>query len=291
MTGTSPLDSRVDTMADPMTSRWVPDGCSLVTELQHKVPGAAEAGIIVLGTGREVVWLSIDGSHHKGALSADASHVIATAAITARRSRLPLILQVESSGADINEGIAALHGWGAAAKAIADCSGMVPVVSLVTGPAVSGPALLIGLSDFVVMTKDSYAFVTGPAMVAEFTGISVSTDELGGASAHARHSGAASVVVQDRAEAIGWIEELIGFLPSHVDDVAPLEPSDDPDDRPVPEAGNAIPPSSTGSYDVRRVIESIVDNGFHLEVRSAWAPNVVTAFARIAGYPVGIVAN
>ena len=270
---------------------WLPRGATLVAEIQHKVPGAAEAGVVALGHGGDVVWLAIEGSEHRGALSAAASHVIATAAATARTMRLPLILQIESSGADINEGIAALHGWGAASKSLADCSGIVPTVSIVTGPAVSGPALLIGLSDFVVMTRDSYAFVSGPAMVAEFTGIAVSTDELGGAATHARHSGAATVVVDDLDGAVTWTEDLLSFLPPHVDATPPYEPTDDPEDRAVPEAGAAIPSSSTGSYDVRRVVEALVDDGYHLETRGSWATNVVTTFARMGGHPVGIVAN
>ena len=97
--------------------------------------------------------------------------------------------------------MAALHGWGLAAKAIADCSGVVPVIMVVDGPAVSGPALLLGLADFVVMTAASYAFVTGPAMVAEFTGVAIDNDELGGAAAHARYSGAATLVVADEEAA------------------------------------------------------------------------------------------
>ena len=77
--------------------------------------------------------------------------------------------------------MAALHGWGLAARALADCSGIVPVVLAVTGPAVSGPALLLGLADLVVMTADSYAFVSGPTMVTEFTGVRIDSNELGGA--------------------------------------------------------------------------------------------------------------
>jgi acetyl-CoA carboxylase carboxyltransferase component len=237
------------------------------------------------------VWLTVDGEVHKGALSAAASHVIATAAQTARSQGLPLVTQMESSGADILEGIAALHGWGTAAKALADCSGVVPTISIVTGPAVSGPALLIGLSDFVVMTDDSYAFVSGPTMVAEFTGIEVSTDELGGAGTHARHSGASSVVVPDVAGAIAWVEELLEFLPSSVNQLAPITETDDADDRLTPEAGALIPELSTGSYDVRDVIASIVDDGHYMEIRARWAGNVITAFANMAGYSIGIVAN
>ncbi len=263
----------------------------IVVELQNNVPGAATAAIARLTTGRQVVWLDVDGEHHKGALSAAASHVIATAADTARSKGLPLILQIESSGADILEGIPALHGWGTAAKALAQCSGHVPTISIVTGPAVSGPALLIGLSDFVVMTDDSYAFVSGPTMVAEFTGISVSTDELGGAATHARQSGAASVVVPDLASAEAWVEEVLEYLPDSVNVLPDTMATDDSDDRGTPEAGELIPESSTGSYDVRKVVESIVDDGAYTEVRARWAGNVITAFARMGGYSVGIVAN
>ena len=262
-----------------------------MVELQHKVPGAAEANVVALSTGRHVVWLTVDGSLHRGALSAAASYVIATAADTARTKGIPLVVQMESSGADILEGIAALHGWGTAAKALADCSGVVPTISIVTGPAVSGPALLLGLSDFVVMTEDAYAFVSGPTMVVEFTGIDVSTDELGGAGTHARHTGVSSVVVADLEAATMWLEELLEYLPTGVDELPLVLPTADPDDRLTPEAGDLIPTTSTGSYDVRHVIESIADDGIYFEMKPWWASNVVTAFAHMAGYPIGIVAN
>jgi len=263
----------------------------VLLELQHKVPGAASADIRELPSGRTIVWLEVDGSHHKGALSAAASQVIATAAETARTKGLPLVGQFASSGADILEGIAALHGWGRAAKALAECSGVVPTINIVSGPAVSGPALLIGLADFVVMTEDSYAFVSGPTMVEEFTGIAVSTDELGGPGAHARHSGAATVVVPDTTAALEWVDALLAFLPDNVDALPAPQPTGDPDDRATPEAGDLMPSTSTGSYDVRDVISSLVDDGYHFEVRQRWATNVVTAFASMGGHTVGVVAN
>jgi acetyl-CoA carboxylase carboxyltransferase component len=128
-------------------------------------------------------------------------------------------------------------------------------------------------------------------MVAEFTGITVSTDELGGATTHARNSGAASVVVADLSAATAWVEELLEYLPNSVNELPPLLDTDDVDDRLTPEAGALVPESSTGSYDVRKVIESIVDDGAYMEVRARWAGNVITAFAHMAGYPIGIVAN
>ena len=263
----------------------------VLLELQHKVPGAASADIRELPSGRTIVWLEVDGTHHKGALSAAASQVIATAAETARTKGLPLVGQFASSGADILEGIAALHGWGTAAKALAECSGVVPTINIVSGPAVSGPALLIGLADFVVMTEDSYAFVSGPTMVEEFTGIAVSTDELGGPGAHARHSGAATVVVPDTVAAVEWVDALLEFLPDNVDALPRFRPSDDPAGRAVPEAGDLMPSTSTGSYDVRDVISSLADDGYHFELRQRWAANVVTTLATMGGHTVGIVAN
>ena len=96
---------------------------------------------------------------------------IAEAARTALDSRLPLVLVVSSSGADVTDGIAAMHGWGVAAAGLARCSGIVPVLAAVTGPAISGTALMLGLADVVAMTPDAFAFVSGPDMVLEFTGI------------------------------------------------------------------------------------------------------------------------
>ena len=260
--------------------------------LQNKVPGAASARVRRLPrTDRTVVWVEVEDSVHKGALSAEASHVITKATVLALEKRLPLVLCIASSGADIVEGIPALHGWGQAARAISDCSGVVPTIAIVNGPAVSGPALLIGLCDIVVMTKPSYAFVAGPTMVAQFTGITVSNEELGGADSHMRHSGVASFVADDLDAALDYVEDVLTYLPSHVDEVPTPLPCDDPVDRLVPEAGELIPASSTGSYDVRSVIAAVVDDGVYLEPRARWANNLVTAFATIGGQPIGIVAN
>ncbi len=258
--------------------------------LRAKTPGAAHAAVSEID-GRRVVVIDIDASVRKGALSSPASQTIATAADTAKQMGLPLIALMGSSGADIVEGFSALHGWGQAAKAMASCSGIVPVIAVVTGPAVSGPALLIGLADHVIMTEDSYAFVSGPAMVAEFTGVFVDNDELGGANSHARFSGAASIVVANREAAMEAVVQILSYLPSSVDDDAPRWPCDDPWDRPVPEAGALMPTTSTGSYDMRAVIRALVDDGEMLELRARWAANIVTALATIDGRPVGIVGN
>jgi acetyl-CoA carboxylase carboxyltransferase component len=259
--------------------------------LQRKVPGAASAAVRTLPDGRRVVWAEVQDLVHKGALSSAASRLLWHAASTAREKRLPLVLVLASSGADILEGVAALHGWGEAARAISQCSGVVPTVAIVDGPAVSGPALLIGLCDAVIMTKESYAFVSGPMMVAQMTGINVSNEELGGTDIHSRQSGVASLVADDIDHAVALLSELLRYLPDHVDELAASFDTADAADRACPELNTVLPATATGSYDVRRVIESIVDDGAHLELRSGWANNVVTTLASMGGHAVGIVAN
>ncbi len=258
--------------------------------IRARVPGIVSADVRDVD-GRPVVWVDVDATEKQGALSSVSSSQIEAAAVLARTKGFPLVAIVRSSGADIAEGLAALHGWGLAARAIADCSGVVPVIMVVDGPAVSGPALLIGLADLVVMTSRSYAFVSGPTMVAEFTGVMIDNEELGGASSHARYTGAASLVAPDLEVATEMVGQLLSYLPAHNDEEPPRFPTDDPIDRETPEAGSVIPASSTGSYDVRDVIRALADDGDLLELRARWAANVVTAFATIGGMPVGIVAN
>jgi acetyl-CoA carboxylase carboxyltransferase component len=263
---------------------------SVSLAIRARVPGSVRADVREID-GRDVVWVEVDAEDREGALSSTSSSQVQAAAELARTKRLPLVAVVRSSGVDIGEGFAALHGWGLAARAIADCSGLVPVVIIVDGPAVSGPALLIGLADLVVMTADSYAFVSGPTMVAEFTGVAIDADELGGAVTHARYTGAATLIADNLDAAIEMTALLLSYLPSHNDDEPPLWPTDDPIERSTPEAGAIIPASSTGSYDVRDVIRAIADDGDLLELRSRWATNVVTVLTTIGGMPIGVVAN
>jgi acetyl-CoA carboxylase carboxyltransferase component len=128
-------------------------------------------------------------------------------------------------------------------------------------------------------------------MVEQYTGIAVDPDELGGSATHARYTGVASLIVSDRDAALAAVADALSYLPSSTDDVPARWPNDDPPDRPCPEAGDLIPATSTGSYDVRKVAAAIVDADSMLELRDRWAANVVTAFATIDGRPIGIVAN
>jgi acetyl-CoA carboxylase carboxyltransferase component len=258
--------------------------------LVTRVPGPISARVRVLG-GRRVSWLEFDDVEPAAPLNQQMTYTMETAARTALDERIPLVLVINSAGADIGEGIAALDGWGRVARALTRCSGTVPTFAIVDGPAVSGPALLLGLVDFTIMTTRGYAFVNGPVMVRQFTGITITKDELGNAASLEKNAGLPIAVVADRAAGEDLVEELLTYLPDHVDGEAPRWPLTDPVERSCPEAGELIPESSTGSYDVRHVAEAIVDADSMLELRGRWAGNVVTAFATVGGQPIGIVAN
>jgi acetyl-CoA carboxylase carboxyltransferase component len=257
--------------------------------LRAKHLGSLSAGIEQLA-GRRVVLVETDPEVHRGALTEADGVTWAAAAKMALGQRIPFIGVLSTSGADVRDGIASLHGWGQAAHALVACSGVVPILFAVTGPAISGPALLLGLADHVVMTEDAYAFVSGPRMVAEFTGEVRDADSLGGAGVHTR-TGVATAVVADRAAALDLLSVICSFLPSNTDEEPPRWFTTDPIDRLTPEAGTYLPDSATGGYDVRDVARAIVDDGEIVELRERWAPNLVTAYATIGGRPVGIVAN
>lgn len=262
----------------------------LTLPLRAQVPGAVSARRDALD-GRPVVVCEIDATHRRGALTAADGETLASATGLAVAEGIPLVLVVASSGADVHEGVAALHGWGLAARAMVNASGVVPTICAVTGPAVSGPALLLGLADQVVMTEQAHAFVSGPRMVRAFTGVPVTVNGLGGAGIHARSTGLASLVVHDEAAAWEAISELVSLLPSNVDELPPRFTTVDPADRLVPDAAAVLPARPTGSYDVREVVRRIVDERELLELRASWAANVVTALATVDGRPVGVVAN
>ena len=265
---------------------------STLLPLRAGVPGATHAGLTRLpGTDRKVVLVSVDESVRRGALAAADSDTVVGAAVMARSQRLPLVVVLASSGADIVEGVASLDGWGRAAKALADCSGIVPVVMMAYGLAVSGPALLLGMADAVVMTDAAVAYVSGPAAVREWTGQRLAPSELGGQRIHARSSGVAALIALDGPAALEAIAALLDYLPDHTDAEPPVWSSGDPWNRPTPELHDLLPPTATGSYDVRKVISAVSDDGGYLELRAGWAPQLVTALCRIDGRPVGVVAN
>ena len=251
---------------------------------------AASAGLTEIN-GRSVVEFDIRGGKHVGAIGPPEGRTLAGAIRHAIATGVPVCGTIASSGADVAEGISSLHARGEVARAMADASGVVPIVLLVVGPCVSGPALLLGLADIVVMTEDSFAYVTGPDTIASFTGIVVDKHELGGAALHATRSGVASAVVADEDEGRELVAALLDYLPSnHLED-PPRWTIDDPVDRPCMLASAAVPARSSASYDMRVVIEDILDADSFLELRPLHAPNIVTGLGRLDGRTVGIIAN
>jgi acetyl-CoA carboxylase carboxyltransferase component len=240
---------------------------------------------------RAVVSIEVGPSDKLGALSHADGEKLAAAVTHALEARRPLLVHISSTGALVSDGIAASFGWGLAARQLVRASGVIPLLFSVDGPAVSGVALLLGLADHVVATEEAYAFVTGPRIVREVTGVPISTNALGGSGILHRQAGLATLVVRDRGEVDAALADLLSFLPGCCDELPPRWPVDDPADRPTPEAGAVVPASPTGSYDVREVVRAVADDGELLEVRSAWAPNLVTGFATFDGRPVGVVAN
>ena len=252
------------------------------------VAGSIAAGVETLGD-RPAMVVRSTSDVRRGALSLDDGDTLAEAASSAHRLRIPFVLVLASSGADVAGGVASLHGWGRAARALASCSGVVPIIIVVTGPALSGPALLLGLADVVVMTGDAFAFVSGPAMVAEFTGIRIGVHQLGGSAIHARTSGLCAVEATSVEGALEHVDHLLSLLPSHADELPPRSGV-----RPGPTEARlrtVIPDRATSSYDVRKVAGGLADDGDITELWPRWAPQLVTALARIDGRTVGFVAN
>ena len=198
---------------------------------------------------------------------------------------------LSTSGADVHGGGVSLHAWGRLAAALVAASGTVPILLAVTGPCVSGPALLLGLADHVVMTEDAFAYVTGPASVVGTTGVATSHRLLGGASVHATTTGVASWVVSRADEVADAVALLLSYLPSNSLDDPPFVPTGDPPARRCERAGAVVPVQASASYDVRDVLDDVLDEGSFCEVRTSHAQNVVTGYGRVAGRSVGVVAN
>jgi acetyl-CoA carboxylase carboxyltransferase component len=241
--------------------------------------------------GRKIVWFRIAGGKHHGAIGVGGAATVERAVEMAGSLGLPLVGELDTSGAELRDGVAALHAWGRLARALVRISGQVPTLAVVTGACVSGPALALGLFDHVVMTEDAFAYVTGPDSVAEFTGVTVSREQLGGAGMHAARTGVASMVVADELAARDAIAALLAFLPDHHLADPPRHAVDDSPDRRCEHAAATVPARPSASYDVRVVVDDVLDAGSFLELRARYAGNVVTALGTLGGRPVGIVAN
>lgn len=266
-----------------------PGGVALLPVAEGR-GGAAQAGIVDLH-GHTVAWFRLAGGETHGALGPVEGQTLTTVVRMAVDAGVPLVGVLDTGGADVRHGVASLHAWGTVARALSAASGVVPVCLVVAGACVSGPALLLGLADVVVITDDAVAYVSGPDAVASMTGRSVTGPALGGVGVHAGRSGVAHLVAPDEEEALALVADVLSFLPPNVAEVAPTFVTTDPADRPCYRAVAIVPTGANQPYDVRELVGDVVDDADLLELRGGHAPAIVTALARIDGRPVGVVAN
>ncbi|MEU7147199.1 acyl-CoA carboxylase subunit beta [Streptomyces sp. NPDC039022] len=204
----------------------------------------------------------------------------------------PLVSLNDGAGARIQEGVSALSGYGGIFRRNTRASGVIPQISVMLGPCAGGAAYSPALTDFVFAVRDiSQMFITGPDVVQAVTGEQVSQNGLGGADVHGEISGVAHFVHDDEESCLADVRYLLSLLPSNNQEMPPAMPGADPADRPCDALTSIVPLEAGRSYDVREVIEELVDDGEHMEVHTSWAPNLVCTLARLAGETVGIIAN
>jgi acetyl-CoA carboxylase carboxyltransferase component len=210
----------------------------------------------------------------------------------ARQNGSPVIGLNDSGGARIQEGVEALAGYGQIFYRNVQASGVIPQISVILGPCAGGAVYSPAITDFIFMVeKTAHMFITGPEVVKAVTHQEVTFDQLGGAAIHREQSGVAHFTAPDEETLLSNVRWLLSFLPSNNLTPPPyLPPTDDPQ-RSLPELAEIVPADPQQPYDVRSVIEALVDGGEFLEVQSEYAANLVIGFARMDGYPVGIVAN
>ncbi len=242
--------------------------------------------------GRKVFVFSQDFTIFGGSLSEVFAEKICKVMDLAVKYGCPVIGINDSGGARIQEGVVSLAGYAEIFWRNVQASGVVPQISLVMGPCAGGAVYSPAMTDFVLMAEGtSYMFITGPDVVKTVTGEEVSQEELGGATAHAAKSGVAHFTAPDEAAVIDDARYLLSFLPQNNLELPPYAEPSDPIDREAPDLDTLIPDSPNKPYDMKRVIEAVVDDGYFLEVQPQWAQNIVCGFARLGGHAVGVVGN
>jgi propionyl-CoA carboxylase beta chain len=286
---------RIDLLFDPGSFSEID---TLVTTRYESFMGGKSSrlgdGVITgfgLVQGRQVFAAAQDATVMGGSLGEMHASKIVKAMNMALSYGCPFVALNDSGGARIQEGVDSLGGYGRIFDANCESSGVIPQLSVILGPCAGGAVYSPGLTDFIFMTENSYMFITGPEVVRSVMQENVSQEELGGGRIHATESGVAHFLSSDDRECLLKVRELLSYLPSNnLSDPPYIAPRDDPERR-CPELEQLVPVDPHKPYDVRTVIASIVDDGRFFEVHELWAQNLVTGFARLDGYVVGIVAN
>lgn len=275
----------------PLQSYLMPMG----VEFDSKNVEALGDGVVVgFGKidGRPVVVYAEDFSYKGGSMGKGHMEKIEWAMRLAIESGVPLIGLYDSGGARIQEGVHSLHGVGKVFFQHVMASGWIPQISVLMGPCAGGAVYGPALTDFIfVVDKTSYMFITGPKVVKSVTGEDVTAEELGGPAVHTKKSGVATGLAKDDKDALLKVRRLLSYLPSNADEGPPYKDTGDPWDRVDEEANAIIPTDQRKTYDIKKLINTVFDKDSFFEIQEMFAPNAVVGFARLAGYPVGVVAN
>ncbi|WP_373299862.1 acyl-CoA carboxylase subunit beta [Streptomyces xantholiticus] len=242
--------------------------------------------------GREVMVYAHDFRVFGGALGEAHAQKIHKVMDLAEASGVPLISLCDGAGARIQEGVTALAGYGGIFSRNVRASGLIPQISVVLGPCAGGAAYSPALTDFVFMVRGtSQMFLTGPDVVQAVTGEELTQEELGGADMHSQVSGLAAFAHDDEESCFEDVRHLLSLLPSNNREMPPAEVPQDPADRSGDALFDIVPVDPQAAYDMRKVIEEIVDDGDFFEVHEGWGTSLICALARLDGQTVGIVAN
>src|SRR5277367_5392839 len=287
---------RIDLLLDEgtfeETDKFVTHRCADFGMAEKRIPGDGFVTGYGKVEGRTVFVYAQDFTVFGGSLSETNAAKIVKIMDTAMRVGAPIIGLNDSGGARIQEGVVSLAGYADIFLRNTLASGVIPQISAILGPCAGGAVYSPAITDFTLMVdKTSYMFVTGPDVIKTVTHEEVTKEELGGASTHNERSGVAHFMAHDDAECLAMIRELFSFLPSNNIDDPPRRACVDPVDRADTELDTLVPAESNQPYDIKSVIERVVDDGYFFEVHEHFARNIVIGFARMNGRPVGIVAN
>jgi len=242
--------------------------------------------------GRNVYVFAQDFTVFGGSLSETFAEKIIKVMDAAMKVGVPLIGLNDSGGARIQEGVVSLAGYADIFLRNTLASGVIPQISAIMGPCAGGAVYSPAITDFTVMVQDSsYMFITGPDVIKEVTHEEVTKEKLGGAMTHNAVSGVAHFATADDRDALMLIRDLLSFMPLNNMEDPPIRPTDDPEDRTDEQLNSLVPENPNLPYDIKNVIESVVDDHGFLEVHEHFAKNIVVGFGRLGGKPVGIVAN
>jgi propionyl-CoA carboxylase beta chain len=242
--------------------------------------------------GRQVYVFSQDFTVLGGSVSATHAAKICKIMDMAVQNGAPVIGINDSGGARIQEGVDSLAGYGEVFQRNIEASGVVPQISVITGPCAGGAVYSPAMTDFIFMVRDSsYMFVTGPDVVKTVTNEQVTAEELGGASTHTRKSSVADGAFENDVEAMAEVRRLIDFLPLNNREPVPVRPFFDDPDRTEPSLDTLVPDNPNMPYDMKEFITKMADEGDFYEIQEDFAKNIITGFIRLEGRTVGVVAN